>query len=68
MIHSVTIDNDDYLDLVHAADDAKMTIEQFEAWAVADAVNNWRRHKYGKAEFVAAVAELTELGVIPGGD
>jgi len=62
MIHSVQIAPEIYLDLVRAADDAKMTIEQFEAWAIQDAVQNYRRHKNGWNELQDA------LGVIPGGD
>jgi hypothetical protein len=62
MIHNVRVDPAIYLDLVRAADDAKMTIEEFEAWAIQDAVNNHRRHKNGWNKLHDA------LGVIPGGD
>ena len=62
MLHMVLIDNDIYLDLVKAADAAGLTIEQFEAWAIQDAVQNYRRHKNGWNDLHDA------YGVLPGGD
>lgn len=66
MIHNVQIDNGIYLDLVKAADAAGMTIEQFEAWAIRDAVSTYRGRQNARSEFVQALEDA--YGVIPGGD
>lgn len=66
MIHNVQIDNGIYLDLVKAADAAGMTIEQFEAWAISDAVTTYRGRQNARREFVQALEDA--YGVIPGGD
>lgn len=64
MIHMVQINDDDYLDIVKAADDAKMTIEQFEAWCIAAGVSNYRRHQR------CGTGDVEDYGFIPvpGGD
>lgn len=69
MIHMVQINDKDYLDLVKAADDAKMTIEEWEAWCITEGVSNYRRHRdreNARREFVQALEDA--YGVIPGGD
>ncbi len=54
-------------DLHFAADDANMTVSQFIAAAIVNAVEAQKRRNRGRREFVNAIYDA-ELGVIPGGD
>lgn len=60
MIHRVTIAPDTYPDLVEAATAAGLTVGEFEAWAIQDAIYNHMRHQRGKAELVRLAHAIHE--------
>lgn len=64
-IHRVNVKPETTATLLEAAEQAKMTLLDFEGWVLDDWARLYEQHKRGLAELRD---QIDQIGVIPGGD
>ena len=64
-IHHVNVSRETTATLLEAAEQARMTLLDFEGWVLDDWARLYEQHKRGLAELRD---QIDQIGVIPGGD